>query len=178
MTPSQYITWLKAAVDFIGGQPSENQWSQICQKLSEVKTTTRKKAVACDSSEIQDIFKHWQKLLKHPRAQLDADRVKLIKKWLDTGYTADDLKQAITGCSRTPHNQGKNDRQTRYDALELIMRNGGNIDRFMANGHTDGHIRPVEVRKCNYPGCTDPVHGPAFGQCGLHMGEQFKGIMK
>lgn len=173
MTNKQFVDWFRHAVEFIDGHPTENHWRQICQKLTQVKVT-RKKVDVCESSEVQGIFKHWQEVMKHPRSRLDAARVKLIRKWLETGYTADDLKQAITGCSKTPHNQGKNDRGTRYDTLELILRTGDNIDRFMATGSSGGHIKAVTVSKCNYPGCTDPVHGQAFKRCGFHMAEEFK----
>lgn len=179
MTPKQFHAWMVNVSDFIPDVPNQRQWSQIKSKLAEVKTPTRKKAVQCDSSEIQGVFKHWQKLTKHPGAILDPKRIKIIKNWLDIGYTADDLKQAITGCSKTDHNIGKNDRQTRYDSLELILRNGGNIDRFMAAGDSGGHVRGVEVRKCNYPGgCAENTQGPKFSRCFLHMAEEFKEIAK
>ena len=82
---------------------------------------------------VSDVFNFWQTVMNHPRARLDPKRKKTIQKAIEWGYSSDDLKTAIHGCSLTPHNMGKNDRSERYDGLELILRNGDQIDRFMAN---------------------------------------------
>lgn len=79
------------------------------------------------------IFEHWKTTMKHPRSVLDSKRRRLISLRLRDGYTEADLCQAITGCSLTPHNMGQNDRSERYDSIELILRNAGQIDRFMGN---------------------------------------------
>jgi len=85
------------------------------------------------AEETQDIFAFWKTTLNHPRSNLDVKRKALIKKHLKSGYSVDDLKSAISGCSKTPHNMGDNDRGQRYDSIELILRDSGQIDRFMAN---------------------------------------------
>lgn len=79
------------------------------------------------------VFDHWKTTLKHPRAQLDSKRSKLIANSLKIGYSVDDLKKAIVGCSQTPHNMGQNENNQKYDSIELIFRNSGQIDRFMNN---------------------------------------------
>ena len=81
---------------------------------------------------IKEVFLHWQTVLDHPKAKLTNERSQLIKRKLKD-YSVDDLKKAITGCSLTPHNMGDNDRSAVYDDIELILRNAGNIERFMAN---------------------------------------------
>ena len=48
----------------------------------------------------------------------------------------DQLCQAITGCSLTPHNLGKNDRGQRYDGLQVILRDADQIDRFIRNAQS------------------------------------------
>lgn len=85
------------------------------------------------TKEIKDIFDYWKTVLQHPRANLDDKRKALIRKHLKSGYSADDLKSAIVGCSNTPHNMGDNDRGQKYDSIELILRDSGQIDRFMGN---------------------------------------------
>jgi hypothetical protein len=49
------------------------------------------------------------------------------------GYTVEQLKLAVDGCARTPHNMGENDQRQRYDDLELICRDGAHVERFMRN---------------------------------------------
>ncbi len=82
---------------------------------------------------VTKIFSHWQAVMNHPKAVLDKQRRRFIQQALDNGYSADDLCQAITGCSLTPHNQGQNDRGERYDGLHLILRSADQIDRFIRN---------------------------------------------
>lgn len=93
-------------------------------------TTVKQSSTAPD---VQEIFEHWQKVMNHPNANLDDKRKKLIAKPLKDGYTVEDLKAAITGCSYTGHNMGENDRGQRYDGLNVIFRDGDNIDRFIGN---------------------------------------------
>ncbi len=82
---------------------------------------------------VTKIFSHGQAVMNHPKAVLDKQRRRFIQQAMDNGYSADDLCQAITGCSLTPHNQGQNDRGERYDGLHLILRSADQIDRFIRN---------------------------------------------
>ena len=84
-------------------------------------------------SPAQEVFKHWQVVMQHPRARLDKKRRHRLEAALKTGYSVEELKQAIDGCSKTPFNQGQNDRGQRYDDIELILRDASHIDRFIAN---------------------------------------------
>jgi len=84
---------------------------------------------------ILKIFKHWQMVMKHPNTKLDPKRTVCIGKALDWGYSVEQLCEAITGCSMTPHNLGENDRGQRYDGLCLILRDSDQIDRFIGNYH-------------------------------------------
>ena len=68
----------------------------------------------------------------HPSAKMDDKRQAFIGKSLKAGYSVDDCRLAIVGCSRTPHNMGDNDRGQRYNGLHIILR-PENIDRFIAN---------------------------------------------
>ena len=43
-----------------------------------------------------------------------------------------ELCKAIRGCSKSPHNMGQNDQKTKYNGLDLILRNAEKIDRFIA----------------------------------------------
>jgi hypothetical protein len=81
------------------------------------------------------IFEHWQTVMEHPAAKLDKQRKSMIERALKWQYTTEELCQAITGCSLTPHNRGENDRGERYDGLHIIFRNCDQIDRFRQNYH-------------------------------------------
>ncbi len=85
------------------------------------------------TSAVHQIFEHWKQVMVHPSAVLDPKRRSLIGHALKLGYSSEQLCQAINGCSLTPHNQGDNDRGTRYDGLHIILRDAEQIDRFMHN---------------------------------------------
>lgn len=88
------------------------------------------------SSPVYKIFEHWKQVMNHPNAHLDAKRNSLIAQALKWGYSLEQLCDAITGCSLTPHNIGENERGQRYDGLHIILRSADQIDRFIRNCHT------------------------------------------
>lgn len=81
----------------------------------------------------EDVFNHWREVMGHPKAKFSAsdDRSKKVIKQLKAGYSVDELKLAVDGCAKTPHNMGDNDRGQRYDGLNVICKNGDNVDRFI-----------------------------------------------
>ncbi len=88
-----------------------------------------------ESEFVFKIFEHWQNKMGHPHAKLDPKRKVLIKNALSWGYSVDQICEAITGCSLTPHNRGENNQGQRYDGLSLILKNSDQIDRFIKNYH-------------------------------------------
>ncbi len=95
----------------------------------------------------QKIFKHWKTVMKHPDAKLDSKRKMLIDKALHLGYDVEQLCNAITGCSLTPHNIGNNTQGQRYDGLHIILRDADQIDRFIHHCHQPPQpIRDVDKR--------------------------------
>jgi hypothetical protein len=90
--------------------------------------------LACTrAANIQQIFNHWKIIMDHPNAQVDLNRQELINKALNLGYDVNNICYAITGCSLTPYNMGKNDRGERYDGLHVILRDANQIDRFISH---------------------------------------------
>jgi len=85
---------------------------------------------------VLEVFDYWRATLGHPQAVLDSKRKTLIRKALQSGYTALQLCEAIRGCSLTPHNMGKNDRGQRYDGLHVILRDADQMDRFIRNAQS------------------------------------------
>jgi len=80
-----------------------------------------------------EVFEHWQKTLNHPLAKFTAERRRAVQGALKAKYTVAQLKDAIDGCRLTPHNMGQNDTGEKWDDLELIVRNGKQIERFIRN---------------------------------------------
>lgn len=81
---------------------------------------------------VRTIFEYWQKVMDSPRSVLDEKRKRLIARTLKT-YSPADICKAIRGCSKTPHNMGQNDSNTKYNGLGLILRDADHIDRFIRN---------------------------------------------
>lgn len=81
---------------------------------------------------VREVFEHWQTVMNHPTAKLGSDRKRIISARLKDGYTVEDLQNAITGCSLSPYHMGQNEQGTRYDGLDLILRNSEKVDSFIA----------------------------------------------
>jgi len=79
---------------------------------------------------VQTIFAYWQKTMGSPKSAMDAKRKSLIATALKS-YEPADICKAIRGCSKTPHNMGKNDRNTKFNGLNLILRDAEHIDYFI-----------------------------------------------
>jgi hypothetical protein len=85
----------------------------------------------------EEVFEYWVATLKkRTGTKFGPKRRKAVEARLKDGYTVDDLKKAIRGCSITPHNMGVNDSGTVYDELELICRDETKVDRFVTNWET------------------------------------------
>lgn len=91
---------------------------------------------------VVEVFEFWKTTMKHPKAALDDKRKKLIAARLKD-YSVEDLKAAITGCTISPHHMGKNEHGTVYDSIELILRDAGHVDKFIAMKPAAGSTHPV-----------------------------------
>lgn len=84
------------------------------------------------ASPIDQVFQYWKQIMKSPRAKLDTKRRTAVQARLKDGYTAADLMQAIDGCSNSDWHMGKNKDGKVFNDLELICRDAGKVDGFMA----------------------------------------------
>lgn len=108
--------------------------------------TVVKEQSSAEANEPFLIFSYWKEIMKkNEGAKFTAKRLKAVKSRLKEGYTIDQIKQAIYGCSVTPHNQGKNDQGKVFDCLELICRSGENIERFAGNADYIVTLTPNEA---------------------------------
>lgn len=103
------------------------------------------KELPMDSVEL--VFDHWCEVCNHPQSKLTSDRIALIRR-RGKSHSVEQMQKAITGCSVTPHNQGENNNGTKYDDLELILRNAAHIERFERNADNP----PRKARKSNGAG--------------------------
>lgn len=78
-------------------------------------------------TDVTAVFDHWKAEHKHPKAQLDDKRLKLIRVALQS-YSAEQLCQSISGYKKSPHHMGQNDRKTVYDDIEIFLRDAKHID--------------------------------------------------
>jgi hypothetical protein len=129
----------KAEQDAIPEREGEGERERETEKREK-----RSLSAKADSGSVKEVFEHWRSVMgKSSNAALNEKRSKAIKGRLAEGYSVDYIKTAILGCSLTPHNMGRNDNGKRYDDIELICRNGCNLERF-ANNASHQH-QPVRL---------------------------------
>tara|TARA_R110002073_G_scaffold614_4_gene4905 strand:+ start:1212 stop:2027 length:816 start_codon:yes stop_codon:yes gene_type:complete len=86
------------------------------------------------NNDILEVFNYWKEVMKKNNSSiLNAKRTKALKDRFKEGYTVEQIKMAIVGCSMTPHNMGQNNNGKKYDDLELICRDGVQVERFANN---------------------------------------------
>lgn len=103
---------------------SEERREEKRREEKEEKQNGHSSAVPTD---VQQVFDHWKAEHKHPKAQLDGKRLKLIRVALQS-YSADQLCQSISGYKNSPHHMGQNDRKTVYDDIEIFLRDAKHVD--------------------------------------------------
>lgn len=102
------------------------------------------------------VFEYWQQQLGHFRAQLNELRRRRIIDRLKEGYSVERIQQAIRGIKLSPFHMGKNDRNTAYNDIEFICRNGVNLEKFAemeerwGQNYAQNPINPADPRNQKY----------------------------
>ena len=79
-----------------------------------------------------EIFEYWCEVMKKSKnTKFSPARRKKVKARLDDGFSVDDIKKAIKGCSKSKFHQGENPSRTVYNELTLICRNVEKVEFFM-----------------------------------------------
>jgi hypothetical protein len=125
--------------------------SPVPARKTETETETEKKETTLSSkldpppASFLIVFEYWRRVMSYPKAKAVDKRRKAVAGRLAEGYTIEQLKQAIDGCAKTPHNMGQNAQGKRFDDLELICRNGIQVERFMRNAESGERRIPVRT---------------------------------
>lgn len=78
-----------------------------------------------------EVVNFWMETMKaRPKEKRQKDLAKIVKSRLKD-YSVDDLKDAITGCSKSKFHMGDNEHRKKYNSLELILRNSEKIEGFI-----------------------------------------------
>lgn len=80
--------------------------------------------------QVETVFFFWKDQMQSPKSALDAKRRGLIAKALAI-YSIEDVLKAVSGCAKSPWHMGANDRKTKFNGLDLILRNAEKIDAFI-----------------------------------------------
>lgn len=91
-----------------------------------------KPEVAHTISPERDVFNYWVERTGKKSAKFLDKRRAMIRLRLSEGYSVADLKKAVDGCVASPFHAGQNEDGRQYLDLELIMRTGGNVERFQS----------------------------------------------
>lgn len=121
---------------------------QLAEKQAD-NATTHHKAPCVHKDQIEKIFQYWKDIMAHPQAKLDEKRRQSIRSALKSGYSIEELCQAISGCSKTPHNMGQNENGQRYDGLHVILRDADQIDRFIRNHQSPPQTKTAQDKLSN-----------------------------
>lgn len=132
-------------------------------------STTKTKAAP--APEVMEVFLHWARATGRVDAKLTSDRRTKIEARLRE-YDVERLKRAIDGIAASPFHNGTDPKNTtgeRHDRIEVVFRNGANVERFsdMPITTTGGRGAPRAVPS---PAEYDPREHGDLG----HMGGQYR----
>lgn len=113
------------------GLPGENKGIPK-EKEKEKDTDTEKELRVVNSANPSFVFSHWRTLFQHPRHELKPERLNRIQAAFAMGFDQQDLCDAITGCSLTPYNMGKNPKGEKFYSLQVIFENENSIRKFIS----------------------------------------------
>ena len=100
---------------------------------------------------IFEVFEYWKERRNHPKAILNKKRKTAIQAAIKEGYSPERIMKAIDNIENSPWHMGDNPGGTIYDDIELICRNGTQIEKFenlTQKGKTNGTSK-AEQRQAN-----------------------------
>jgi hypothetical protein len=90
------------------------------------------------SSAVAEVFEHWRGAMS-PGARLTQDKRRKIQARLSDGYDVATLKRAVDGCAGSDFHMGREvGKPQKHNSIDLIFRNGSNVERFAAMADDGG----------------------------------------
>lgn len=121
------------------GYSAQEQEQEKEQKQEENNDLSRS---ASPNHDVERVVAHYCGL--HPRARPGTKEKAKIRDRLKDGFSVQDIIDGIDGCHASAHNQGDNERNRRYLALELIVRDASKLTQFIEEKHPTT-ARPPEA---------------------------------
>lgn len=90
--------------------------------------------------DIRRVFEAWAEATERSKARLTDERRKRIRRAL-TDYPLEDVIDAVRGVALSPFHCGQNERHTRYDDIDVILRDAKHVEQFRDLWRND---RPVQ----------------------------------
>ncbi len=112
-------------------QETQNNNQETQNKNQEITNTSTSHEVdmCVNQNQTQQVFQYWVDVMnKSTRTKLDKKRESKIKQALKQGYTVDQLKNAVMGCTASDYHMGVNDQNKLYNDLVTILRDSPAID--------------------------------------------------
>lgn len=78
---------------------------------------------------VRRVFDHWTLVMGKKKSVLDPKRQALISAAIKR-HGEEDCCRAIDGCASDPWSMGQNERNRRYDSIELILRDSAHVERY------------------------------------------------
>lgn len=128
---SGFIECLHDASKMLHKQNNPDSVSVPLEEKSRVETEESINPLSSKPDLVMEIFSYWCNVMKKQPSttKLTPKRMKAIKARLKD-YKIDDIKRAITNCSNDAFSMGKNDRQKKFNDIELICRSGEKLESF------------------------------------------------
>lgn len=117
---------------FAKAMPNQEQEQEQEQKQEQEQEVSLSSAEAGSTAcllpdPVEHVFEHWRQAHGHTKAKLDPKRRKLIRSALK-GYGLEEICRSISGYLSSPHHMGENPSKTRYDSIELLLRDNKHIE--------------------------------------------------
>lgn len=128
---SGFIECLQGASKVLHKENNSDSVSVPLEEKSRVETEKSIKPLSSKPDPVMEVFSFWCDVMKKQLSttKLTPKRMQKIKDRLKD-YDIQVIKQAITNCSNDPFSMGKNDRQKKFNDIELICRSGEKLESF------------------------------------------------
>jgi len=81
--------------------------------------------------DVHEIFEFWKETMGSQKSKIDEKRKKSILAAMKIGYSVRDICDAISGCAKDSFSMGQNDRNKKFNDINLICRDAEHIDKFI-----------------------------------------------